>query len=76
MSKFAIERGIPMPKRESIQTSNYPFIEMLVGESFAIPEDFPVDRIRAAATQFNKRKAPKRVTVLKTKDGYRCWRVE
>lgn len=52
----------------------YPFDKMIVGDSFAFPDELS-QKIRCAAWRYGKKNAMKFI-VKKQQDGFRCWRVE
>jgi len=68
-----VEKGVPMP---SANVAKYPWRQMEIGDSFLFPEDVSGDTASNNAAAASKRLAPKRFSVRKTQDGYRCWRVE
>lgn len=73
-TKYKIESGVPMPKRDQI--CKYPFAEMKVGDSFVVFAS-DLEKTRTAASHFgrhNERKyAVRRVDPIKGE--YRCWRI-
>jgi hypothetical protein len=75
---FTIESGIPMPKRTAGRSgSKYPFADMEVGDSFAIPGDVKAATIRSAVGAFTKRNPDAgKFAVRGTGDGLRVFRVE
>ena len=69
MSHLPIDKGIPMPKR-------YPFAEMDVGDSFAVPATIHRTTVSIAAKRFGDKHGVKFAT-RKLPDGtLRCWRVQ
>lgn len=88
MQTFKIERGVPMPKIH-VSRSSYPFAEMEVGDSFAVPlsgdlasagkngdYDRTQVRVRSAACSHQRRHGGKfSVRVNKAEGVLRCWRV-
>ena len=64
-----IEKNVPIPKK-------YPFEEMKVGDSFAVPADVKRITIAVAANRYGK--AHKMVfSVRQMPDKtFRCWRIE
>jgi hypothetical protein len=72
VSNFVIEKGVPLPGRG--RSPIYPFEQMEVGDSFAVPED-KRHVVGPAAAWFGKRHGRK-YSVRKTTGGFRVWRVE
>ena len=78
MSRFTVEKNIPMPERRGRGNGQYPFDHLEPGDSFFIP----VDEGRssrgksALAGIANKRMAPKRFAARSVEGGVRIWRVE
>lgn len=68
--RIRIERGVPYPA-VSGRSFLYPFSQMLVGDSFAVPAGK-----YASVRVLSAKVAGMRFSVRKTKGGYRCWRVE
>lgn len=64
---FVVESNIPTPTR-------YPFAQMKVGDSFAIPDEIKSGSIKVNASRYGKQNNMK-FTIRRTADGYRCWRV-
>lgn len=69
--EFKIEKDIPVPNIAGRGRTKYPFHELEVGDSL-FSESIS---IRQAAYAFARRKGIK-VTVRKTDNGYRVWRIE
>jgi hypothetical protein len=69
---FEIEHNIPIPAPKTRVV--YPFSEMQVGDSFAIPQD-RADRVRVAAINWGRNHG-KKFRVRKNGTSARCWRVE
>lgn len=69
---FVIEKGVQVQAR-SEHSRKYPFNEMDIGDSFAIPGDL-MTSVRSAATAFGRDHSQK-FTVRKDGDGGRCWRI-
>jgi hypothetical protein len=68
MSHPPINKNVPMPVR-------WPFPNMQVGDSFAIPPDVLSTTVSVAATRFGKKNGMK-FTVRKMPDKtFRCWRL-
>ena len=64
-----VEKNVPIPNR-------YPFGEMEVGDSFAVPPSTSRNNVAASASRYGDKHKMK-FTVRKYKDGaYRCWRIE
>lgn len=59
-SNFKIESDVPMPSRAGINEPSFPFEEMRVGDSFAVPlHEHPhkiINKVRHAARHFKLRK--------------------
>lgn len=69
MSHLRIDKGIPLPKR-------YPFDQMEVGDSFAVPEGISRTRVSIAAMRYGRDHKMK-FTVRQMPDrSLRCWRVK
>ena len=83
MDMITIDKNIPMPKGGRPQPRIYPFAEMDVGDSFALPvpkNGDPVKfaaKIRALAWMWRKHKSVK-FSVLLVEEGakVRVWRTE
>lgn len=78
---FEIETGIPLTEvlwRRRGRGSIYPFAELKVHESFAVPlKDFSSKRLSSAAAQYAKRHGVKLVVRTLHEEGVaRVWRVE
>jgi len=74
--EIKIDEGIPCPYSVRVDGLNYPFRDMRIGDSFLIPEETNPVNVRMAAFQFSRRgNLGWRFTVRKTKQGYRCWRM-
>lgn len=71
---FEVERDVPRPAHRKTRPHIYPFREMEPGDSFRVPGDL-VTRVRSAAKEHGRR-YEKKFSVLKTDEGYRCWRTE
>jgi hypothetical protein len=71
---IAVEKNIPMPPPgKPPGNKRYPWSEMNVGDSFAVPASISIDAFR----RNHRTRAGRRFKVRKTPDGtYRCWRVE
>lgn len=73
---WAVDRGVPLPSARAPKKMKYPFREMAVGESFALPIK-KADNCRNAANLFCRRNQPTwKFSVNKVDEKeYRCWRV-
>lgn len=71
--EFRIEKGIDLPKFSGDQSRRYPFPDMEVGDSFAIPPEQAI-RIRTAANNWGKLNGRK-FSTRKHGGGYRVWRI-
>ena len=64
-----VESGIPIPAK-------YPFAEMKVNDSFAVPPKINRSAVNVSAMRYGRKHGMK-FTVRLTKDGtLRCWRIE
>jgi len=72
MSKYKIEKGIPLQREHTL----YPFGEMEIGDSFAVAADVTERRRVVSSAHSYGKKNGKKFSTRKTEDGYRCWRVE
>lgn len=69
MSHIRVDKDVPIPKR-------YPFEQMEVGDSFAVPEGINRTRVSVAAMRYGREHKMK-FTVRQMPDrSLRCWRVE
>lgn len=78
-SAFIIERGVPMGRvRTNGAWRKYPFDTMSPGDSFAVPVEIDVEKLRNAATAFGKIHKMKFSVLLIGREPaqYRCWRTE
>lgn len=66
---FKVEKGIPVAAGKG----KYPFREMEVGDSFALPSG-AASRVRIAAAHWGKVNSQK-FTVKGDGDAHRCWRI-
>ena len=64
-----VENQVPLPKR-------YPFHQMQVGDSFAIPPDIRRETVAVAALRYGRKHDMKFVVRLMPDRSYRCWRIE
>jgi hypothetical protein len=68
MSKLPIDKNVPLPRR-------FPFADMQVGDSFAVPPDVKRPAVTVAAMRYG-RKHNMKFTIRLTPDrNLRCWRV-
>ena len=77
---FAVERGIPMPTKGN--RTKYPFSELEVGDSFAVPIPMGTDpgaqaaAIRSSAYSWSKKNSSRfAVRLVDNKAAARVWRV-
>ncbi len=68
---FKVEAGVSFPERKE-RTAKYPFWKMEVGDSFAFPSDLH-RRVVSAASAYGS-EHDRKYSVIRTGDGYRCWR--
>jgi hypothetical protein len=85
---YKIEKNIPMPNpiRNGVETHKYPFFEMKVGDSFAVPVDpstqlsyMRVGNRIASAINAQKKRQPKAAFTYRTfkdKREIRVWRTK
>jgi hypothetical protein len=81
---ICIERDVPLP--ESKKQYKYPFAEMQIGDSFAIPlsgeigrhgEDLSASRLRSSASTFGRVHGGRFIVRIdKVGGSIRCWKVE
>lgn len=87
MTDFKIENGIPIPPpSHGGRAYKYPFPDMKVGDSFAIPlaneqhrngGDLAYARLKDASKRYEQRHGTKyRVRTRREEGVVRCWRVE
>ena len=69
MSQPRIEKNVPMPLR-------YPFAQMEVGDSFAVPPNVSRTTVNVAAKRYTDKHGGKFTVRLMPDRSYRCWRVE
>lgn len=79
MTEYKLEKNVPMPLGSVDRGAKrkYPWLEMEVGDSFAIPAG-QHESVRTSASAWEARhpEDPRMFTVRKTENGtYRCWRV-
>jgi hypothetical protein len=64
-----VESGIPIPR-------SFPFNQMQVGDSFAIPPHTKRGTVAVAAMRYGDKHGMKFVTKKMPDGSYRCWRTE
>jgi hypothetical protein len=69
MNPLPIDKAIPLPSR-------FPFEQMKVGDSFAIPPDVQRTTASVAATRYGNKTNKKFITRKMPDGSYRCWRTE
>lgn len=69
-----IDKSVPLPSKRANGNNRWPFREMEIGDSFALPADTKVANLRNAAENHGSRNGQK-FRVLTGPDGVRCWRV-
>lgn len=69
MNHISIEKGIPLPKR-------YPFDQMEVGDSFAVPPGVSRTTVAIAAMRYGRDHDMKFTIRMMPDRSYRCWRVK
>lgn len=74
MNNYEIEQNVALPKGKDSFYYKYPFRKMQVGDSFSVLET-EVTTVRGSAYAFASRNKVK-LSIRKTKDGYRCWRLK
>ena len=79
MTEYKLEKNVPLPNDLEYMGAKrkYPWLEMEVGDSFAIPEGRHESvRTASAAWVLRHPERDMRFSVRKLEDGtYRCWRV-
>lgn len=63
-----IEKGIPVPR-------SYPFAEMQVGDSFAVPESLQRMTVTVAAKRYGDKHGMKFTVRAMPDKSFRCWRI-
>ncbi len=71
MGDIKIEKGVARPRVGG--RKKYPFGDMEVDDSFAVPVEIS-NHVRAAASYYGIRNG-KKFSVCKYGDAYRCWRI-
>lgn len=69
MSLLRIDKGVPIPNR-------YPFAEMEVGDSFAVPSHINRTTVSIAAMRYGRDHKMKFTVRLMPDRSYRCWRIK
>lgn len=69
MSQPRIEKNVPLPQR-------YPFAQMEIGDSFAVPEGINRTRVSVAAKRHGDKHGQKFTVRIMPDRSFRCWRVE
>lgn len=64
-----VEKGIPFPRK-------YPFADMAVGDSFALPPDIARTTVSIAAMRYGRKHGMKFVIRMVADRTHRCWRIE
>ena len=67
MSKLPIDKGVPLPRR-------FPFADMQVGDSFAVPPDVKRPAVTVAAMRYGRNHGMKFTVRLTPDRTLRCWR--
>lgn len=67
-SEVKVDKGIPVPV-------SFPFSEMEVGDSFAVPESIKRTTVNVAAKRYADKHGGKFTVRLMPDRSYRCWRV-
>lgn len=68
LNQLRIEKGVPMPIK-------YPFKDMQVGDSFAVPPDIKRSAVSVAATRYGTKLGRQFAVRLMPDRTLRCWRV-
>lgn len=64
-----VDKNIPLPRK-------FPFADMKVGDSFAVPADIKRPAVTVAAMRYGRKHGMK-FTVRQVADKtFRCWRIE
>ena len=73
---FKIEQNVAIPRGGRPGSLKYPFAEMKPGDSFLL-NGAPHASVGVSAARFAAQQSPPwPFSVLKTPDGFRCWRVK
>ena len=78
---FEIDKTQPIPKSTKGRPRIYPFMEMEVGDSFAVPiqldDKTTGNLLRCAARAYSRKYGGKfAIRIERSKNVTRCWRVE
>ncbi len=75
-AEFKIEKGIPLaPHGNSVRRqSKYPFSDMKVGDSFAVPAEV-LSAVRTASIGYSRANGGSKFTIRKSGKAFRCWRI-
>ena len=68
MSQPRIDKDVPLPAR-------YPFADMQVGDSFAVPPTIKRSSINVAAMRYGRKHGMKFTVRLTADRSFRCWRI-
>lgn len=68
MTEIKVESGIPVRKK-------YPFEQMKVNDSFAIPANVQRTTVTVAAKRFGDKNGMKFTVRMMEDRSYRCWRI-
>lgn len=75
MTKYKVDKNIPIPEKTIFCNRKYPFNEMQIGDSFLVKnKSMPV--VSAAKSGFVKKNPNYQFTMRKVKDGIRVWRIK
>ena len=69
MSQPRIEKNVPLPQR-------YPFAQMKVGDSFAVPKGVGRTAVSISALRYSRKHGGKFTVRLMPDRSLRCWRLE
>lgn len=69
MNQPRIEKNVPLPQR-------YPFAQMEIGDSFAVPENVSRTAVSIAAHRHGKEHGTKFTVRMMPDRSFRCWRIE
>lgn len=64
-----VEKNVPLP-------SKWPFKDMQVGDSFAVPKDISRTTVSIAALRYGRKHGMKFTVRTTTDRTLRCWRIE
>jgi hypothetical protein len=71
MIQFKIDKNVPITRR-----AKWPFQEMEVGDSFAVPSTVPKNTVYSYVSVMTKRLNKRFIARLQADDSVRVWRVE